>query len=88
MRIQRVQESAGVTADEARRRLDERDAASVDYVQRFYGIDPTDPTLYDLTINMRKATPVAAATLIIKVLECLPVSARPELPEGVSSARF
>jgi hypothetical protein len=37
---------------------------------------------------MRKATPEAAAALIIKVLECLPVSARPELPEGVSSARF
>jgi cytidylate kinase len=87
MRIQRVQEVAGVTAGEARRRLDERDAASADYVQRFYGVDPTDPTLYDLTINMRKATPEAAAALIVKVLECLPVSARSELPEGASSAR-
>jgi cytidylate kinase len=78
MRIRRVQESAGVTADAARKQVAQRDQASADYVKRFYDVDWADPLLYDVAINMRRITPAAAADLIIKALDCLPTLARPE----------
>ena len=78
LRIQRVQQSTGMTADAARARVSQRDQASAEYVKRFYDVDAADPLLYDMVINTSKMTPAAAADLIIKALDCLPAPARLE----------
>jgi cytidylate kinase len=78
LRIQRVQQNAGVSADLARERVSERDRASAEYVKRFYNVDVDDPLLYDLVINTSKLTAAATADLIIKTLGYLPASARPK----------
>jgi cytidylate kinase len=78
LRIQRVQQNAGVSADVARERVSERDRASAEYVKRFYNVDVDDPLLYDIVINTSKLTAAATADLIIKTLDYLPASARPK----------
>ena len=77
LRIQRVQENAGLTADAARARVSQRDQASAEYVRRLYSIDAADPLLYDLVINTGKLSAAATADLIIKALDCLPEPAEP-----------
>ncbi len=75
LRIQRVQQSDGVTADAARELVHRRDQAAADYVKHFYDIDSSDPLLYDVVINTSKVTPPVAAELIIKALDSLPAPA-------------
>lgn len=72
LRIKRHGERAGLAPEEAREAVTRRDQASVDYVKRFYKLDPTDPELYDLIINTDKVTPSTAADLIIKAITSLP----------------
>jgi cytidylate kinase len=74
-RIQRMQQSEELTADEARELVHRRDEAAGDYVKSFYNVDWTDPLLYDLVINTSKVTPSATADLIIKALDGLPAPA-------------
>jgi cytidylate kinase len=83
LRIQRVQENAGLTADAARARVSQRDQASAEYVRRLYNVDAADPLLYDLVINTGELPAAATADLIIKTLDYLPASARPK-PSGVA----
>ena len=78
MRIRRVQESAGVTVDAARRQVAQRDQASAEYVKRFYDVDSADPLLYHVVINTGKIAPAAAVDLIINALEGLPTAATSE----------
>ena len=49
--------------------IEERDAASADYIKRFYQRDWDDPTLYHVTINTGKLTIEQAARLIAKLAE-------------------
>jgi cytidylate kinase len=77
-RIQRVQQSEGLTADAARELVHRRDRDMADYVKSFYDADRADPLLYDMVINTSKITPPVAAELIVKALEGLPVPARPK----------
>ena len=44
----------GHSREEARKQERENDGARAAWVQRFYGRDVTDPTLYDLVINATK----------------------------------
>ena len=77
-RIQRVKNQmkaeSNLTADtvEARRkaqdRIGARDLASSDYLQRFYGVDWTDPCLYHLVINTGKIKIKMAVEIIIDVV--------------------
>ena len=85
LRIQRMQQSEGVTAVAARELVHRRDQAAADYVKHFYDVDSSDPLLYDMVINTSKITPPVAAELIIKALDGL--AARPELAGVASSAR-
>ncbi len=75
LRIQRMQQSEGVTADAVRELMQRRDQAAADYVKSFYDVDWADPLLYDMVINTSKVTPAAAAELIIKALDYLPAPA-------------
>ena len=53
-RIEQAKRRYGLTPDEARRQARENDGARAAWVQRFYGRDVTDPSLYDLVINATK----------------------------------
>jgi cytidylate kinase len=70
-RIQRWQAREGLTYDAARKRVNDRDAAHIDFVRRFFNVDVADPALYDLVISTEKFAPEAAADLIIRALEAL-----------------
>jgi cytidylate kinase len=74
-RIERVRQREELSADEARARIIERDAASFDYVRRFYTVDATDPLLYDMVINTDHLPLPSVADLIVRALEALPASA-------------
>lgn len=58
--------------------IETRDAASEDYLKRFYKVDWSDPALYHLVINTGKLTLEQAAGLIveaIRLMEAVPVPA-------------
>ena len=74
-RIARVQQAEGLDAAVARERLEERDRAAVDYVQRFCHVDPADPHLYDLVISTRAVAPDVAADLIGRAAGALAATA-------------
>lgn len=76
LRIRRHGERAGLTPAAAREVVLKRDAASVDFVRRYYSVDSADPMLYDLIINTSKVTPAAAVDLIVRALACLPARAQ------------
>jgi hypothetical protein len=50
-RIEQAVRRYGVTREEARRQERENDGARAAWVQRFYGRDIADPSLYDLVVN-------------------------------------
>jgi cytidylate kinase len=47
--------------------IESRDAASADYLRRFYGVDWSDPLLYHLVVNTGKMTLEQAAGLILEM---------------------
>ncbi len=51
--------------------IEQRDAASADYLKRFYGIDWADPLHYHLVINAAKLGPDLAAQVVIDLFHCL-----------------
>jgi Cytidylate kinase-like family len=53
-RIAQAAERYGLTVEQARTQARENDDARAAWVQRFYGADLTDPSLYDLVINATK----------------------------------
>lgn len=71
LRIQRIAERNKLSAKEAQRHITERDKASAEYLERFYGVNWADPTLYHLVINTGKWTMEAAAQCIVNALGCL-----------------
>lgn len=71
LRIKRHGERAGLSPEEASEVVTRRDQASVDYVKRFYNLDPTNVELYDLMLNTGKITPSNAANLIIQAIACM-----------------
>jgi len=87
-RIQRVkallkQQRQGTTADLDLRRkaqdlIERRDAASADYIQRFYDVDWADPLLYHVILNTGELS-VEMATQIILDLER---NLQPETPQN------
>jgi len=71
LRIQRIAGREHVGPKEARQFIVDRDRASAEYLQRFYGIDWADPTLYHLMINTGKWDQEAAAQCIVSALRCM-----------------
>ena len=57
--------------------IETRDAASADYLKRFYGVDWSDPMLYHLVINTGKLTIEQAARLIDETARMLEGAAEP-----------
>ena len=63
-RIQLEMERTGIDADKARRMLEKDDEERRKWGQRLYGIDTSDPRLYDLVINVNQLTVDDAADII------------------------
>ena len=64
-RAQRLVDAGGVSADDARRAIDESDAARADYFRRFYDISEELPTHYDLVVNTDVLSIDGAAQAVI-----------------------
>jgi cytidylate kinase len=70
-RILRIQDKLHTTKAAARQLILERDQATAEYLQRFFGISWDDPLLYDLVINTARLGPDKAAQLIVDALRQL-----------------
>jgi cytidylate kinase len=68
-RIQRVVERSALDPKHARQFVLERDKASAEYLQRFYGVDWSDPLLYHMVINTGKWSIASAARCIASAVE-------------------
>jgi hypothetical protein len=64
-RVAQAMRRYGVSQEEARRQARENDGARSAWVQRFYGRDVTDPSLYDLVLNATKFGVQECVTLIV-----------------------
>jgi cytidylate kinase len=63
---------------EAQDWIAEKDAASRDYLQRFFGADWSDPRLYHMVLNTGKLTIDQAASLIVRLARALELDERAE----------
>jgi cytidylate kinase len=67
-RVQRVAESMKLSPKEAHALVCKADADRADFVSRYFHVDVSDPTLYDLTINSDGVSVGKAALLIVQLL--------------------
>ncbi len=77
-RIQLEMERTGIDADEARRMLEKDDEERRKWGQRLYGIDTTDPTLYDLVVHIKHITVDDAADMICEFISKKQYKTTPE----------
>lgn len=63
-RVGIVMERDGVDAEEARTRLERSDAARQQWAMSLYGVDPEEPSLYDLFIHVGKVGIDGAVSMI------------------------
>ncbi len=71
-RVLQVQASESLTAAQARRLIEERDAAQREYLRMFHHIDVDDATLYHLVLNTGKMTLDQCVALIKEAAQGLP----------------
>lgn len=76
-RVRRVMQVRGLSADEARRYIDETDRGRREFVMRFFHRDIDNPELYDLVINTARQRIDAAVRQILSAV-CKPKEPRPE----------
>jgi cytidylate kinase len=65
VRVQRVRERTGCSADDALREIKKSDQHRLAYMQQYYGVNWRDPSLYDLILNTEHLDVPAAAHLIV-----------------------
>ena len=63
-RVRLEMERKGIDADEARRILEKDDEERRKWSQRLYGIDTSDPSLYDLVVHIKQLTVDDAVDMI------------------------
>lgn len=79
-RIRRLVDRDGGDPDEQRRATRERVAQEADRYRRYYGADPSDPSIYDLVLD---STAVSPAQIAVRVVEGLGNVARSPGPGPV-----
>lgn len=76
VRVRRIAEREGLSAEKAKERVEESDKARLDYHHKYFKINPADPDLYDIVINTAHISEEAAAELIVAALRFkMPASA-------------
>jgi cytidylate kinase len=68
VRIRRIAAREGLSAEKAKERVEESDKARLDYHRKYFKIDPADPDLYDIVLNMTHISEEDAAELIAAAL--------------------
>lgn len=68
VRTAQVERTYALAADEARKQLRKKDAASQRYVRQHFGLKNADPVLYDLVINTDRLRDDAVAMIIADAL--------------------
>lgn len=63
-RLERVAKAHGVSADEAAERLAHEDKGRAEFWKQHFGVDHTDPRLYDVVVNTGTLTIDGAADLV------------------------
>ena len=71
-RQERIAESDGVDAKEARKRLSASDKGRAAYLERFYGVKREQPTDYDLVVNTDRMSVAEAAQVIAAAATAFP----------------
>ncbi len=66
VRVARLRERTGCSADDAAREIKKSDQHRFAYMQQYYSVDWRDPTLYDLIVNTEHVNVDAATSLIIQ----------------------
>ena len=74
-RIRRVVERQGIDEQTARHDQRHTDRARKAYLRHFYGVDGTDPRLYDLVIDTTQVSDQEAADRIVEMARRVPVTA-------------
>ena len=69
-RAEKLAKRQGLSPAEATRRLEREDQQRCDFVAQF-GVDPNDPSLYDLVVNTHSLGHDAAVTLVIDALRAV-----------------
>ena len=57
----------GLSEDEALKQINDNDKAAFEYIERFYSIDWSDPTNYDIVLNTAKIDVSTAALMIASI---------------------
>ena len=76
VRVKRLMQHEKLTQEEAEKKIRERDLSDVEWINRYFGLDSHEPSLFDIIINTAKYTPAEAADLIIKALAAIPTKAK------------
>jgi cytidylate kinase len=77
-RIQELVEREKVSAEEASRALERIDEERSKWSQHLYGIDPRDPSLYDMVLNLRSLSIDDAVEMIARNVELPAFQSTPE----------
>jgi CMP/dCMP kinase len=67
-RIEYAAANGGLSHNEAKQKITERDKSACEYVKKHYGCDPSDHSLYHLIINMAKTGMEKAEKIIIAMI--------------------
>jgi len=73
-RVLQLQASENITAAQARRLIEERDAATREYLRMFHHIDVDDATLYHMVLNTGKLSIDQCVALVKSAVEALPAT--------------
>jgi cytidylate kinase len=68
-RIRRLVDRDGADPDEQRRATRERVAQESDRYRRYYGADPSDPSIYDLVLDSTRRSPAELVEDVVQAAE-------------------
>jgi len=68
-RLAEIARRNGTDPDKAREELERLDRERREFVQRHFGVDPADPLLYDLVLNLGRVTIDEAVELLVGMLQ-------------------
>ncbi len=68
VRVERFAKEHGIAISEASERVEQEDAIRREFLQMQFGVEPDDPTLYDLVVNTANLDVQASARVIIEAL--------------------
>jgi cytidylate kinase len=81
IRVQRIAERDGVPAEKAQKTVEESDRGRADFHHKYFKVDPSDSSLYDLVLNTGRFSIDDAAQLIVAAFRARTTAPAPERRE-------